>query len=431
MLDFVGLNSKDEIKKYDVVVCGAGPAGFSAAVCAARGGAKTLLTERSGCLGGIWTSGLLCWILDIKNKSDGGILKEMFDYLSGIGAGRFIADGKKFSCDVEEMKHYLEEKCISENVDFRLNTMLCGAKTEKRKIEYAVCASKSGMEYFSADVYIDATGDGDLGKAAGCGFSVGNEEGKTQPMSLIALLGGIDIQEAKYVNNSNTIPGNNPKKNLLEELKKAGIVPSYKEPTLMQLSDDGIFALMSNHEYGVDFSNEGEITNATVRARDEIYKTVKALKKLGGMWKSIHLIATAQNIGVREGRRIDGIYSITEEDVFGGSKFYDSVCDVGNLVDVHSPTAKDGGGVVMRERVSKPFQIPLRSLIAKDNDSLVMAGRCISGDFYSHSAYRLTGNAVSTGSAAGILAACAVKDKKSPKDISFERFSEMKNTLRF
>lgn len=429
MINFSSLNNSESIKHYDVLVCGGGPAGFSAAVSAARGGAKTLLIERNGCLGGIWTAGLLCWILDIKNKSSEGILKEIFEKLSSIGAGKFIANGKKFSCDVEEMKHYLEQKCVSEGVHFRLNTMLCGVKTENRKIKYAALCSKSGIEYVSADVYIDATGDGDLGKMAGCTCHVGNEKGETQPMSLIALLDGIDIEKVKYMNNSVSIEGNNPKKNLLCEMERAGITPTYKEPTLMQLSDDGVFALMSNHEYGVSAFNEEQITNATVSARHEIYTTVKALKSLGGPWENIHLIATGQSIGVREGRRIEGLYYVTEEDVFGGKSFTDSVCNVGNLVDIHSPSQENGGGVMKINKISKPYQIPLRSLIAKDNDSLLMAGRCISGDFYAHSTFRLTGNAVTTGSAAGVLAAAAIRKKRNPRDISYTEFLNMRDML--
>ena len=101
MLDFKCLGNRENTKEYDVIVCGGGPAGVSAAISAARVGAKTLVVERNSCLDGIWTAGLLTWILDIKNKSHQGILKEMFTELSEIGAGRFISNGLKFSCDVE------------------------------------------------------------------------------------------------------------------------------------------------------------------------------------------------------------------------------------------------------------------------------------------------------------------------------------------
>ncbi len=428
MLDFQCLGNRENIKKYDVIVCGCGPAGFSAAISAARAGVKVLVVERNSCLGGIWTAGLLSWILDIKNKSHRGILNEIFTELSERGAGRFIANGVKFSCDVEEMKHYLEQKCISEGISVLLGANVCGVKNEDRKVKYIAVNSKSGIEYYAADMYVDATGDGDLGAMAGCKFRVGDKEGKTQPMSLIALLAGIDVDKVKLMNNSETIPGNNPKRNLLLEMNRAGINPSYTQPTLMQLSDDGVFALMSNHEYGVRADDAQGISNAVIDARNELYNTVKALKKLGGPWENVHLVATGEQIGVREGRQIEGIYSISEEDVFEGHNFYDGICDVQNLVDIHSQTKDIGGGVVDVGRKSKPYQIPLRALIAKDNDSIIMAGRCISGDMYAHSTFRLTGNAVETGSAAGFLAAICSKTGKKAAEIDFSEFlSEQKN----
>ena len=424
--------TENNTKHYDVIVCGGGPAGFSAAVSAARCGAKTLLIEKSGCLGGIWTTGLLCWVLDIAGKKNNFILSEMFDRLTSIKAGQLIKTtrGLKFSCDVEQMKYYLEQKCISEGVDVLYHTMLYGANVSDNKIEYIKTVSKSGVEYFSAQVYIDATGDGDLGKLSNCQFQVGDEAGNIQPMSLIALVSGIDIEKTKRFNNGIEIENNNPKINLLEEMKKAGISPSYTEPTLMLLSNDGVFALMANHEYDVPCFDEEKITKATINARKELHDIVNSLKSLGGIWKNIHIVATAENIGVRDGRRIMGEYYLTKEDLFEGRQFTDAICTVGNKIDIHSTDKEGNGGVVHMDRKSKAYQIPLRSLIAKDNDSLLMAGRCISGDFYAHSTFRLTGNAVETGTASGVLAATAVKKNIKPREVDFKQFLTEKNNIK-
>ncbi len=395
---------------YDVVVCGGGPAGIAAAITASRKGAKTLLIERNGCLGGIWTAGLLPWILDVKNKGGEGLLGEILKELEEIGAGRFIKENRTYSCDAEEMKHYLEQKCIREGVDIRLHTMVIGAIVdEKENVEVAITASKSGVEYFKGKAFVDATGDGDLCAFSGCNYEVGNEKGETQPMSLIALLCGIEKKEIERMNNSMLIEGNNPKKNLLNEMKEAGVVPTYSEPTLMQLTDDGIFALMANHEYGFSFHDAKDLTQATIEARDEIYRMIKALREKGGIWKNVRLIATAEQIGVREGRRVEGVYKLTKEDVYQGSVFEDAVCTVGGVIDIHLPTANLGGGVFESEKKSRPYQIPERALMSKDKTNLFMAGRCISGDFLAHSNYRLSGNAVMTGSAAGRLAAVAAQ----------------------
>lgn len=406
--------------QFDVIVCGGGPAGVSAAISAARGGAEVLIIERNGCLGGIWTAGLLTWILDIKNKKDDGIMGEIISDLSKLGVGRYVRNGFTYTCDVEEMKHYLEQKCISEDISVRYHTMLADVVLDKtgNRIEEIVTVSKSGTELFNAKMFIDATGDGDLGALAGCEFEMGDAEGNVQPMSLIGLIDGIDAEVVEDVNNSIMKKGNNPKKNLLEEMKRAGITPTYLQPTLMQLSEDGVFALMSNHQYGVSAADAQGITDATIAARDELYNTVKALKKLGGAWRNIRLVTSAEQIGVREGRRIKGQYYITADDLASGRHFDDAVCDIGNKVDIHSLNKSDGGGISQTGIESQPYQIPLRALISKDRENLLMAGRCISGDFYAHSTYRLTGNAVMTGSAAGKTAAAAIKTGKRLENIS-------------
>ena len=111
-----------------------------------------------------------------------------------------------------------------------------------------------------------------------------------------------------------------------------------------------------------------------------------------------------EQIGIREGRRIKGRYTITSDDLITGAKFEDAVCRVNFNVDIHSLDGEwdkswsDAGVKV------KPYDIPLRSLIAKDVDGLMMAGRCISGDFFAHASYRVTGNAVAMGEAAGKVA---------------------------
>ncbi len=406
-------------EQYDVIVCGGGPAGFAAAMSAARNGAEVLLIERNGCLGGIWTAGLLSWILDIRSKKNTGLLKEMFDELGDTGAGRFVRGGIAYACDVEELKHYLEQKCIRAGVHLKYHTMLTDAHVSGKNIDYITTASKSGREKFSARVYVDATGDGDLGAFSGCEYTIGNENGETQPMSLIALIGGIEQDDVRLLNNSLTIEGNNPKKNLLSEMERAGILPTYNQPTMMQYGDD-IFALMSNHEYEVSPVDSDEITEATIKARDEIYNTVKKLRAVGGKWKNLRLLATAEQIGVREARRIKGIYCLTEDDLLNGRKFDDAVCDVTNKIDVHAVSAEHGG-VMDTGKESKPYQIPLRALISADRDNLLMAGRCISGDFYAHSTYRLTGNAVMTGSAAGEFAAFCANNGNIPAEAK-ERF---------
>ena len=184
-----------------------------------------------------------------------------------------------------------------------------------------------------------------------------------------------------------------------------------------------LFKLMVNHEYGFSSTNAVEVTRATLQARKEIHEIINALKLNGGVWKNLKVVATAEQIGTREGRRIRGLYTVTKEDLIKGARFDDAICRVTFGVDVHSVSKKEeeGENSPYNQNVrSKAYDIPLRALIAKDVGGLMMAGRCISGDFIAHSSYRVTGNAVIMGQAAGKTAAFASKNSLLPHEVDFK-----------
>lgn len=163
------------------------------------------------------------------------------------------------------------------------------------------------------------------------------------------------------------------------------------------------------------------MTKATLQARAEIHTIINGLQSLGGRWKNIRLIATAEHIGVREGRRIHGMYTVNTDDLIKGVRHDDAVCRVTFGVDVHSVSrSEDNIDVGYNRGIKvKPYDIPLRALIAKDVGGLMMAGRCISGDFIAHSSYRVTGNAVTMGQAVGRVGAVAVAKKKLPQSVTW------------
>jgi hypothetical protein len=192
-------------------------------------------------------------------------------------------------------------------------------------------------------------------------------------------------------------------------LKEMGVPPSYTKPSLFPLPN-GLCALMINHEYEKSGLQSQGLGEASISARQEIRRVVDAIRRLPGNWTNVRLVATAPYIGVREGRRIHGLYSVCLEDMLNGKRHEDGITHVHFAIDVHSIRKSDGGGYGAGPitEPTRPYDIPLRALIAADVNNLALAGRCISGDFYAHASYRVTGNAVATGEAAGILAALAV-----------------------
>lgn len=405
--------------KSDVIVCGGGPAGVCAAISAARAGANVQLFESHGSLGGTWTSGLLTYIFDM-NKSDLGF--EIIRRLDAVNARR-CESKQNFVYEPEYMKYILEQMCLESGVKFRLLTNVVAAPTKDRKIKAIITESKSGREAWIAPVIIDTTGDGDVGALSGCAYDTGSsEDGAEQPLTLNALAVVRDWKQiTKFISNVPQMwgPGGHvsSSKAFKNELKRAGFTASYDWPTLFQCHEN-LILVMINHQFNVKVDNAQAMSDATVQARSEIIRLTDALRKLGGPWEGIRIAASAEQIGIRTGRRIHGYYSITAEDTALGTRHDDAVTLSRFGIDIHEMKGSKG---VVRPRQFKHFEIPVRSLIAKDVDNLMMAGRCISGQFVPLSSYRVTGSAVAMGEAAGKVAAQAAKEKIKPIEVPWKR----------
>jgi hypothetical protein len=404
----------------DVVICGAGPAGVAAGLAAARLGASVRLIESAGCLGGVWTAGLLCWILDTKDKP--GILHEIMSALKARQAGYVNQPGYSFGYDAEVMKLLLEEMCAEAGVRFQLHTQaVAAARGADRRLTLAVTESKSGRQAWAGKAFVDATGDGDLAARTGCKFDLGRpEDGATQPMTMMAILTGVEHETIKRFVRDRDRPHNVPKDLLRAEINRGGFDPSYNKPTLFRIYEN-LFCLSANHEYGYVPTDAAKITEATAHARAELHQIINALRCLGGIWKDLRIVATNEHIGVREGRRIQGHYTVTADDLARGARHDDGICRVYFSVDVHSPTTTEGKGIARTGVRARPYDIPLRALIARDVNGLLLAGRCISGDFIAHSSYRVTGDAVATGQAAGVTAALAAQHDCLPHEVPWAR----------
>jgi hypothetical protein len=318
------------------------------------------------------------------------------------------------------MKLLLEELCSGAGVKVQLHTRVTAAYREGRLLSTIVTESKSGRQAWKAPVFIDTTGDGDLGAQAGCEFEIGRDKScPCQPMTMYALLVVKDVaQIAECMHRTGDGGRHVGPKAFQDTLKRAGVTPSYGHACLFPIQGN-LVLLMANHEYGINATDAAQVTEATQRARGEVHQIVRGLRKLGGPWDGVQIAATPEQIGIRDGRRIRGRYIMTSEDLVKGATQEDAVVRATFPVDVHALTAEDNkksaygnAGVKM-----KPYDIPLRALIARDVDGLLMAGRCISGDFIAHASYRVTGNAVAMGEAAGAVAALAAQTKRLPHEV--------------
>lgn len=396
---------------FDVIVCGGGPAGSAAARTAAAAGCRTLLLERNQALGGIWSAGLMPWIIDCRRKN--GLMRFWRDRLLALGGHMHC--GRTLGVPPETLKFFLEQDLLAVRVVLRYGTTVVGTQCRDGGITHVITESKSGREAWRGTVFIDCTGDGDLSALAGCAWDYGNDQGMIQPASLNALVGGIRGKDVeKFFVPDGKIP-------LRDELARCGISPSYAMPSLFPFGS-GVFGWMTHHAYNVCAFDADAVTRATLEGRAELNRQIAGLRSLGGIWENLTLLATAERLGCREARRIRGRATVSIDD-FGKEPVPGETISVSTVLpDVHAPDPAHGRGVMDQARSLPPFlPVPFLAQCACDRENLLLAGRCISGDFASHASYRMTGTAVTLGEAAGLAAAWSVCSGKAPylwKDVS-------------
>jgi hypothetical protein len=400
-------------KSYDVVVCGGGPAGVAAAVSASRSGANVLLIELKGALGGVMTSGLLTYLLDTKNKE--GIMSEIMLLLQNANSQ---LHPRVF--DPEEMKYQLEKMCTDAGVTILYHSRVVNAVVKDAELKSVVTENAAGRQAYKAKVYIDCTGNGDLGALSGCKYALGSpSDNSLQAASMELIVSGINYEDMK-ANNLMIHPSvpysEMAKQNLRNEILRAGVDPSYSHPVLTPIRND-FFNLCFNQQYNFNPLDAFNVSKATIDARSECHEVVNKLRALGGVWKNIRIVSTPEQLAIREARRIEGLYAVSKTDLITGARFDDGVVRATFPVDIHYGDSVKGKAYGDDGISVKPYDIPMRALIAKDVNNLMMAGRCISGDYFAHASYRVIGNAVAMGEAAGAFAAKAAHGNISPKKL--------------
>ncbi|MGI6279944.1 MAG: FAD-dependent oxidoreductase [Acutalibacteraceae bacterium] len=395
---------------YDVIVCGGGTAGVAAAVCSARNGAETLLIERCESLGGILTTGNVSYIMDLSNKQ--GFAREFVNRMWELCDGMTV--NKHAEVSEQYARYVLEDMCLEANVTLRYGTIVTGVEKSGDKVTALKLFSKSGFETVTADAFIDTTGDGDVCALAGCGYDLGDEKGKCQPMSYNVTVTGVKLEDIKeYCTHVPGIHGPKAKRRLYELLVSLGMKPSSSIPFFMPIpGETDRFVFSCNHQYEACAFSADDLTKAVIEGRRECFAAINTLKKSGGIWKDLKIIGVPEHIGVREGRRIHGKYTVTKEDMINGTTFENPACHVTFGVDIHCRNGgwTDGGVKVCEDG----YDIPFEALMAKDFENLYMAGRCISGDHYAHASYRVMGNTLMMGESIGTY--CGKKYGKSNKE---------------
>jgi len=410
-------------KSYDVIVCGGGPAGVCAAVAAARSGAKVLLLERSGALGGTATAGLVaswCPMTDGKRLIHGGIgaeiVRKTTNDLKCLDTTEILHHHISF--DPEYLKFVLDELVVAEKIEVLFFAVLAAARVQNKRITSVIVADKKGLEEFSAPVFVDGTGDGDLGYFAGAEFQEAGAEEEEMPGSLCFNLANVDDYHYTYVTRGTF--GGNPQ----SPVWKIMADPKYDDLVSMHLTSNligpSIASFNAGHLY-FDATDPWSLSAAMFEGRKVARRYTEALRDLcGETFGAAHLSQTANIMGIRESRRLKGVYTLTIDDYLARREFDDSIGRNCYYVDIHQGKGKqnlcrtyEGWQQYMNQsphadwhcRAGESHGVPFRIMLSDRLDNYIAAGRCVSSDKGTYGSIRVMPNAMTMGEAAGIAAA--------------------------
>lgn len=408
------------LDEADVAVLGGGPGGIGAAVAAARNGARTIIVERSGTFGGMWTSGMLGAIMPCPFVR--GIFEELIESFEKKRGwhqwGNEYGGGGTY--DIETAKLMLDEIVTSAGAVPYFYTQFSDVIREGDHLTGVIVESKEGRQVIRAKQFVDSTGDGDVAVRAGASYDQGREsDGKTQPMTMIFLIDQVD--------NDRISPWWHEQPGCIqawEEAKASGEITIPREDVLaFQMPRKGQWTINTTRVIGKDGTRIRDLTDATIEARRQVAEVMAFLKKhIPGLENAV-LLETASHIGVRETRRIHCDYTITAEDILKVPGFEDCIARGSNFIDIHNPC---GEGT---ERASPPkgkwYEIPYRSIRVRGLDNLLVASRCLDATHEAHAAIRVTNQVMAIGEGAGTAAALCAQGGLTTRELDPARLREI------
>ena len=401
-------------KNYDVVVCGGGPSGVAAAVGAARNGAKTLLIERFGRLGGAGVTSMV-------NPLMGDVASPFAEELDA----RF----REIGYDWERLDVLYADLLEEAGAEILLHSWIFEAILDENRVCGVKILCKNGVLEIGARVVVDATADGDVAFRAGAEFEKGREsDGLLQPVTIMFRVGGVEksrallcaSEEEAFERFIGEKSWHDVTQNAIacgELPENVGVVRIYESN---RAGERVVNATQINY---IDGTSVEDLSRAEIEGRRQAVRVLDFLKKRAPGYENCFVASMAASIGVRETRRFLGENYLTRDDILAGRKWENAVVrDAFFPIDIHNP---DGAGQAMGfAQTPQRYDIPLGCLIPREIEGLVLTGRCISGSHEAHASYRVQRIMLAVGTASGTLAAIAANEKLAPREVDAAQVQE-------
>lgn len=400
--------------EVDVLVAGGGPAGIAAAISAARAGARTLLIEQRGFLGGMGTVALVpafCPYSDGEKAIIRGIGLELLERMKAgcepAYRERFGSELDWVPIDPEVLKRVYDDVLIESDSKLLLHTVVSQTVMEASgcNIDGVVIVNKSGRSFIRAKTVIDTTGDADLAALAGAPFHKGGDTGELQAATMCYLLTHVDRPRfAQYLQES----GDTDQIHLaVQKAQAEGKLPPGRDSVSgLAWIADYLVAVNFGHVFGVDGTKAEDLTVGALEGRKLVKRQLDFFRLYVPGFEQAHLAATGEQIGIRETRRIVGDYVLTQEDFMNMASFPDDIARNAYFIDIHM--ARSSGAMHIHHLPpGKSHGVPYRCMLPIGLDNLWVAGRAASSDRVVQGSLRVMPNCFAMGQAAGLAAATA------------------------
>ncbi|MDD5288516.1 MAG: FAD-dependent oxidoreductase [Dehalococcoidales bacterium] len=425
----------------DVIVVGGGPAGIGAALASARNGAKTILIEQFGSLGGLQTQCFNTCFSFVDPEIQGGVIRDIMNRLQK-GGGMMkdaSADTRQMRgmggvfFDAEYYKFLLDNMMAEAGVKLLYHAFGVGAIREGSTLKGIFIESLEGKMAILAKVIIDTTGSADIAWKSGAsvlsgGFTYGPKQGRTMGYGYSFFLGGVDVPRLKQLRKEQ--PENwgtmHAGAKLIAKAKAEGKLTAMRESYILSEVYRGprIWVMGGHHPVPAGHQNwELEtLTEGEIHLRQGAWGTLNLLKENVPGFENAYMEKTPNIPVLRDTHRVHGEYILSEQDMRAGRAFDDSIAISNMWPDIFGPDYEHG-----EIWYPPPYDIPYRSLVSKDTDNLLGAGATVSADFVAWAAVRYCAPSICTGEAAGTAAALAVKNNVTPKKLNVKT---LQNALR-
>lgn len=400
---------------YDVVVLGSGSAGATAAIAAARTGARVLLVEKLPFLGGTSTA-----VLDTfygfytpgepPRKVVGGIPDEVVEGLRAIGdvvlRPNTFGAGTGVTYHPEHLKVVWERLVTEAGASVLLHAFVPEVAAVDDRVTSLTVATKHGLRRITARCFIDASGDADLCHHAGIGYELAGETEPAQTLTTTFRMTNVDIERRRGISKAELNA-------LLAKAAEEGYDLPRREGSDHITPVAGVTATIMTRLDSYRRDADGSVVNATdpalltdaeIAGRRQALEYVRFLVDRVPGYERAQLVALGTQIGVRETRRVYGDYRLTRDDVVAARQFDDQIALCGAPIEDHH------GGADTRWQylpAGEAVGVPYRSLIARDARNVLVAGRCFSATHDAHASVRSMAQCMAMGQAAGVAAAIA------------------------